>query len=60
MRAVCLKYVPFEGLGVFAKSLTARGGKLGRHISLTNLAVGGHQAIETGAVMREWARRPHF
>jgi len=38
MRAVCLKHVPFEGLGVFAKS------------SLTNLAVGGHQAIETCAV----------
>lgn len=53
MRAACLKHIPFEGLGVFAKSLTARGVKLDRHISLTNLAVGGHQAIETGAVMRE-------
>lgn len=33
MRAVCLNHVPFEGLGVFAKSLTARGGNLGCYLA---------------------------
>ena len=32
MRAVCLKHVPFEGPGVFARSLAARGISLDHYL----------------------------